>query len=171
MKSSNLMKIEWSDVEVWLRKLAGRQRFDTIVGVSRAGLPLAVALSSLRPDTSLAILSRRGPRGEKPPRYDFEKDRAARVNELRRTMEMTSLPNDASEVLIVDDVVTFGDTLHVAAEKARNLLPRAHISFACYAADVSRLGVARPEILEHLSHEVSIDNSQTWVSFPWNLAP
>lgn len=171
MIAPDIMKIGWPTVEDWLRNLAEQHRFDAIVGVSRSGLPLAVALSSLRPESSLAILSRRGPRGEKPPYYNFGTNREARAEALRSSFELTSLPDDASEVLIVDDVATYGDTLHVAAQKVRAQLPAVRISFACFAADEARLGGARPEILDQLSHEIAIDNSQVWVSFPWNLEP
>lgn len=171
MTNPDIMKIQWSAVESWLRRLANQQRFDTIVGVTRAGLPLAVGLSFLRPEASLAILSRRGPRGEKLPRYDFEKDRAARTELLLQSFELTSLPDGASEVLIVDDVATFGDTLHVASMKVLERIPMAQITFACFAADEARLSSANPEVLERLQSQVAIDNYKTWVSFPWNLDP
>lgn len=171
MTKPDIIKIQWPSVESWLRHLADHERFDTIVGVTRAGLPLAVGLSFLRPEASLAILSRRGPRGEKLPRYDFEKDRAARTELLLRSFELTSLPDRASEVLIVDDVATFGDTLHVASLKVLQRIPNARITFACFAADEPRLSAAHPEVLERLQRQIAIDNYKTWVSFPWNLDP
>lgn len=163
--------IDWSDVETWLRKLAVDLDVDTIVGVTRAGLPIAVALSALKPDLSLAVLSRRGPRGEKPARYDFDTGRRERIETLVRTLEVTSLLADAARILIVDDVATYGDTLAVARDKVLDAVPDASVSFACYAADTTRLGEARPDVLDRLAYAIDIDNSRTWVSFPWNLAP
>lgn len=90
---------------------------------------------------------------------------------LSQSFELTSLPGSASEVLIMDDVATYGDTLHVAAQKVLTQNPAARISFACYAADDARLRVAHPEILERLQRKIEIDNYTTWVSFPWNLEP
>lgn len=171
MNIPDIMRIEWPSVEAWLRHLARHQQFDTIVGVARAGLPLAVGLSFLRPDASLAVLSRLGPRGEKLPRYDFDEDRDARMELLAQSFELNSLPGSAAEVLIIDDVATYGDTLHVAAQKVLVQSPGTRISFACYAADDTRLRLARPEIFKRLQRKIVIDNYKTWVSFPWNLEP
>jgi hypoxanthine phosphoribosyltransferase len=171
MNGPEILKVGWGEVEAWLRKLAGEREFDTIVGVTRCGLPIAAALSALVPHASVAVLSRRGPRGAKAPCYDFAADRHERLDALRRTFELTSLPEDASRVLIVDDVATYGDTLHVADQKVRARLPDARINFACFAADEGRLRAARPEILERLHYQIAIDNSRVWVSFPWNLDP
>lgn len=171
MTNPEILKIQWPAVEAWLRHLADHERFDTIVGVARAGLPLAVGLSFLRPEASLSILSRRGPRGEKLPRYDFETDRATRTELLLQSFELTSLPDWAFEILILDDVATFGDTLHVASLKVLERIPKARIAFACFAADEIRLSSAHPEVLERLQSQIAIDNQKTWVSFPWNLDP
>ncbi len=171
MTFPSIIRVEWVSIETWLRHLAVCQKFDSIVGVSRAGLPLAVGLSFLRPESSLAILSRNGPRGEKLPRYDFGKDRDIRIEQLTRSFELTSLPGSSSQVLIVDDVATFGDTLHVAEQKVLTRHPEAKITFACYAADDERLRLARPEIFVRLQRSIAIDNEKTWISFPWNLEP
>ena len=171
MTEPEILTIGWPEIVAWLRGLARESQFDTIVGITRCGLPLAVALSAMVPEASLAILSRRGPRGAKPPCYDFETDRAERVVALDLSFELTSLPQSVSKVLIIDDVATYGDTLAMAMSKVRSVAPDAEIGFACYAADEARLRAGRPEILERLHRHIVIDNARTWVSFPWNLEP
>ncbi len=171
MTKPAVLEVEWGAAEAWLRSLADRHGFDTIVGVSRAGLPLAVGLSYLMPQAALAILSRRGPRGEKPPYYNFETDREQRVRSLHDTFELTSLPEGASKILVMDDVATYGDTLFTALQKVRAAAPGAQVTAACYAADEGRLRAARPDLLDGLIYGIAIDNARTWVSFPWNLEP
>lgn len=171
MNQAEVLNVGWSEVEAWLRSVARDCRFDTIVGVTRCGLPLAAALSALAPEAALAVLARRGPRGDKPPSYDFAADRKARMLALQSTFELTSLPQTASQVLVVDDVATYGDTLFMAREKVRAAAPKAAIYFACYAADIERLRANRADVLQDLHYALAIDNAQTWVSFPWNLEP
>lgn len=171
MTSSKLFTVEWKAVEQWVRQVAQEIAFDTIVGISRSGLPIAVALSALRPEAGLAILGRVGPRGPKPPLYDFAADRADRRAHLEQSLELGFLPETACRILIVDDVATFGDTLFVAAQKVRQSAPDAPIRFATYAADLMRLTASRPEIAQLLSYQITIDNAETWVTFPWNLYP
>lgn len=80
--SSEILNVAWNDIEKWLREVAASRSFDTIVGITRCGLPLCAALSALRPEATLAVLTRRGPRGEKLPAYDFQSDRISRKNQL-----------------------------------------------------------------------------------------
>jgi len=171
MTLPEVLSVTWPEVEAWLYELAREVPFDTIVGVTRCGLPLAAALSALVPEAALAVLSRRGPRGAKPPRYDFEAERAARLAVLSASFELTSLPKTAERILIIDDVATSGDTLFVAGEKVRAVAPKAEIAFAAYAADEVRLRLGRPEIVDRFHRQIAIDNARTWISFPWNLDP
>lgn len=171
MSEPEILKVEWSELEAWLRTLCDQREFDGVVGIARSGLPIAVALSFLRPDTTLAVLSRIAPRGAKLGFYDFDADRKARIDSLRDAFELTRFTRKPKKLLVVDDVATLGDTLLVAREKILQEIPDVEIAFACYAVDMTRLTKANPEIFDKTSFAISIDNQKTWVSYPWNFDP
>ncbi len=171
MEEPLLLEIDWPEVQNWLYNLARDCDFDAIVGISRCGLPLAAALSSIVPSASLALLARKGSRGQKTQSYDFSKRREQRLVELEGAFELSPLGQNISKVLIIDDVATFGDTLAMARKKVLSMVPSATISFACYAVDVSRIKGAQEDVFANLHYHLEIDNQKTWVSFPWNLEP
>ena len=171
MTEPELLEIGWPEVESWLRTISVEATFDTIVGITRCGLPIAVALSFLAPHAMLAVMARTKARGPKPASYNFGVHRESRVATLHGSFELTPWAGKPRNVLIVDDVATFGDTFLVAREKVLDKAPDAQVKFACYAADDVRLGSANPDILNNLICEKFIDNATTWVTFPWNLVP
>jgi hypoxanthine phosphoribosyltransferase len=171
MEEPSLLEIGWHEVQDWLYKLAKECDFDAIVGIARCGLPLAASLSAIVPSASLALLARRGSRGSKAQSYDFSKRREQRLAELDGAFELSTLGQNTSKVLIIDDVATFGDTLAMARKKVIQQAPNATLQFACYAVDVNRTRHAQADIFAALHYHLEIDNSKTWVSFPWNLEP
>lgn len=73
--------------------------------------------------------------------------------------------------MLVDDIVSVGDTMRTAAEHVRHHLgDGVSIAFAALIADVGRLRRHRPELLdaEHgFFYATRVDNEATWVAFPW----
>lgn len=171
MREPEIINVQWSEVEQWLRFLKERLEFDTILGISRSGIPLAVAASYLCSDAKLAFVERTRPRGEKPQFYDFSSDRASRVARLEKELHVTASFEVGQRILILDDVATTGDTLQVVASKLRRLVPSSQFRFACYAVDEARLTASNPELVSSIAAHMRIDNARTWLSFPWNLVP
>jgi hypoxanthine phosphoribosyltransferase len=165
-------RVSWDEVETWLRALIASKSYpDLIVGVARAGAPIAIALSYLLPHAVLLIANRTTPRGQKPESYDFDADRQERLTRLHRSLMIDSLPTgQIRDILVVDDVATSGDTLSVVELKLRIQYPNARISFAVFAADVTRVEAANSKLLKSLAYAIEIDNQSTWISFPWNLS-
>jgi hypoxanthine phosphoribosyltransferase len=168
MSTPRVRSVEWPDVRDWVNKLAKVQiDYDSIVGVSRGGIPPAVCLSYLHHDRPLYFAYRNEPPGVKEPFYVFGAGRERRLAENRSSYRITD-GFKSRHPLVVDDVVTFGDTLSVVADLLEALGAQ-EITFATYAADVGVLQRERPSVMARLNYRESIDNAQVWLSFPWHV--
>lgn len=161
-----IRRVGWSAIRLWIRELAADQdEWDCIVGVSRGGLPLAVSLSYYCDSKPLEFLYRRQAPGSRVPFYVFDEGREARINHARQNFHLTTCGR-YQRPLVIDDVVTFGDTLTVADE----LLAAEGVTdvrFATYAADLSVLSRERPKLASRVRYSIKVDNSSVWLSFPW----
>lgn len=161
-----IRRVGWPAIRLWIRELAADQdQWDCIVGVSRGGLPLAVSLSYYCDSKPLEFLYRSEPPGSRAPFYVFDEGREERLNHARHNFNITTCGR-YQRPLVVDDVVTFGDTLTVAAE----LLAAEGVTdvrFATYAADLSVLSRERPKLASRVRYSIMVDNSSVWLSFPW----
>jgi adenine/guanine phosphoribosyltransferase-like PRPP-binding protein len=166
------MNVSWDQVVDWLQSSPDLcANADTLLGVARAGVPICTALSYLHPHCSLFFATRSEARGEKPPEYDFCQEYSNRVTETQRLFELPKAILRSKKVLILDDVATTGATLTGVAQLLLSVNSSCDISYASFAADTSRLTEKAPDLLRKLSFKIDIDNSKTWVSFPWNLNP
>lgn len=162
-----IVRVAWPEITAWARTLAVLPReWDHIVGVSRGGVPLAVTLAYLCEGVPLTFMTRTVARMPDEPFYVFGSGRVERLERNLREF-FVDLPPGCRKPLVVDDVVTFGDTLTVA----RQLLVErgaTEVFFATYGADTTVLQRERRDILKSLSYHQQIDNSQTWLQFPWH---
>ncbi len=166
---TRIQNVSWNSVDEWLDKLAGTLDHDCIVGISRGGAALAIALSYKCPGLPLHFLYRKFPPAERPPFYVFEEGRLERRNETRDAMQLSD-GFDSESALVIDDVATFGDTLLVAEEVLKAAGAR-RLDFALYAVDAAVLSREQPDIALRVSAEHIIDNSRTWLHFPWQSQP
>jgi hypoxanthine phosphoribosyltransferase len=161
-----IRRISWQAIQLWIRELADDQtEWDCIVGVSRGGVPLAVSLSYYCDRKQLEFLHRSQAPGPRPPFYLFGDSREDRIDKAMKNFHLTG-GGKYRHVLVIDDVATFGDTLAVAGEllTAEGVTD---IKFATYAADLTVLKRERPDLASRLRYGIAIDNSSTWLSFPW----
>lgn len=172
MTESEIQNISWAEVVSWLKAnpaIVGDA--DTLVGVARAGVPICVALSYLHPHCRLFFATRKEPRGEKPPVYDFGQEYDFRVKQTRNLFAFPNEITNSKSILVVDDVVTTGATIVGLTKALKEIAPELSVRYIAYAADKGRLERQSPQVLDRLSYAIEIDNSKTWVSFPWNLDP
>lgn len=168
----DIVNISWVEVVDWLRSSPELcANVDTLVGVARAGVPICTALSYLHPHCSLFFATRSEPRGDKPPEYDFGQEYSNRASETQRLFELPKAILGSKSVLIVDDVATTGATMAGVTQLLLSINPTCKIAYTSFAADTSRLSQKAPDILSKLCFKIDIDNSETWVNFPWNLTP
>jgi hypoxanthine phosphoribosyltransferase len=167
MESPSVRSVQWPEVHDWLIDLvAASIDCDSIIGVSRGGVPIAVCLSSMMKNTPLHFAYRDNAPGVNEPFYVFGGDRESRLAENRSRYKLTD-GGSFRKPLVVDVVVTFGDTLSIVGELLISA-GAAEVRYATYAADVAVLDRERPEIKSTLTYHESIDNSQVWLSFPWH---
>lgn len=172
MDQPKIANISWNDVELWLRSVPELgTKSDTFLGIARAGIPISIALSYLHPQRRLFFATRREARGDKPPIYDFQQDYADRRDRVIESFEISPSIQHAADLLIVDDVITTGATVSGVASIVHRINPACSVRFASYAADLRRIDQFNKDMRKQITCCIDIDNSKTWVNFPWNLAP
>lgn len=167
MSKPMLQSVDWPTLTAWIDSLASEQgEFDSIVGVGLGGIPLAITLAYRCPLKTFAMAYKLQNVQPRVPFYVFEGDRAARFSRTCETMTLTEC-SDLGHVLVIDDVVTFGDTLTAVDRLLARTAPES-VQFACYGADIAVLSCERPEISNRLKYAIAIDNSSVWLTFPWH---
>lgn len=168
---ATIKKITWQDIEVAIRStLAIWSPPDVIVGVSRGGVPITIAMSCAAPNVPVGFVYRLAARGNSPAFYIFHDDRLARDERHDAELRLSTLPGSPKRILVVDDVVTHGGTLEVVRRKVIEAHPQADVSFYCYAADRERLRSGRPHIESLTTSTIDIDNEKVWLNFPWQIS-
>lgn len=160
--------VEWPTLKSWLETLAlmeRARRWDAIVGISRGGAALAIPLSYLLPALPLHFAYFSGIKNIGKEFYVFDAGREHRLQWTRSHLQLTT-PFESRRPLIVDDVATFGDTLGTVRDLVLESGPE-DVSFALYAVDPNVLRRERPELLAKAIYAREVDNSVTWLSFPW----
>ena len=142
---------------------------DLIIGIGRGGVPLSVAISYLAPSIPITFATRKNRSANSDPFYVFKFDYTAR---LRRPNDfIMATPNSVAEqVLIVDDVATFGSTLEAVSTLAKEYNPQSHCSYFCFAVDRPRLSQERPKIAMNTKSFIEIDNKEIWIKMPWQIS-
>lgn len=168
-----IVDIQWADVLAGLDRFAGQPRdVDLVIGVARGGLPLAIAM---------AMRLERSEFGVYLKRYtDDDADRPFAVFDMpsrtRRGRQKVEdglvlpglLHRREVNVLVVDDVTTFGNTLESATDAViKRLGVLAHIEYYVHAVDLNRLSTSKQHIFVNLHYAVEIDNRKMWLRFPW----
>lgn len=145
-QSDKSFPVSWEELHRNARALAWRLSeqgpFQGIVAITRGGMvPAAIVARELEIRLIETICV---------VSYDERKQGA---------LEVVKPPHagDGSGWLLIDDLVDTGKT----AEAVRNLLPKAHFA-TIYAKPAGR------PLVDSFITEVSQD---TWISFPWDLAP
>lgn len=164
---SEIEDVQWGEVADWLVQLSADFRWDGIVGVSRGGVVLAIALSHLQPNVPLHFVYQNEPVLSRGAFYVFEPGRPQRLAETQSALRLTD-NFFCRNPIVLDDVATFGDTITVASDLVRSA-GAMQITLALFALDRQELDAARPEIAPHILHRREIDNSSTWLRFPWQL--
>lgn len=164
----HIQQVEWPTIRTAVGQLvASWEPPDVIVGVSRGGVPIAIAISCSASSIPIGFIYRVAARGNSEAFYVFNEDRLAREKRHEAELRLTVLPGEPRSILVVDDVATYGGTLEVT----RRLIARAHpdaiVRYFCFATDRDRLSSTRPWISESTSCHIEIDNSQVWLQFPW----
>lgn len=138
-------------------------RPDLIVGIARGGLTLAVTLSHHLGVRRMGVAT-----------IHKYVDDAPFAPAGRVELESLLLPDGLfRRVVLVDDIVSVGDTMITAAAHVRQALgAEVSIAHAALIADVARLRRHRPALL-HAEHgflyALGGDNEAMWVAFPWEL--
>jgi hypoxanthine phosphoribosyltransferase len=103
------------------------------------------------------------------PFFVFAEDADIRSEDRVRLFDL-AWPSIASgsSILVVDDVITFGNTFEAAESLIRFRVGNSpEIRFFTFAADKRRLAAAKPNVFRRLQSGVDIDNRNTWLVFPW----
>lgn len=166
-----VQKVEWPEIRA---AIDGLLTFwnepDAIVGISRGGVPIAIALSCAAASVPVGFVYRVAARGNSDAFYVFNDDRLARERRHEAELRLTLLPGDPEHILVVDDVATHGGTLEVTRRLIATAYPHAKVSYFCFAVDRERLRATRPRISESTTCHLEIDNSKIWLHFPWQAS-
>lgn len=132
---------------------------DLIVGVSRGGLPPAVALSHRLSCRNLGVVL--AIRSDSDAAFDIGH---------RIDISPALLPDwSGARVIVVDDIVQTGElALNILDMLRQQFGSDVRCSFASLYADVSEIekrGFGR--LLPDLVYAEDIDNQRIWVDFPW----
>jgi hypoxanthine phosphoribosyltransferase len=152
----HLLNIDWETMGLLLQKLvdeirASDFRPDSVVGISRGGLPPAIALSNLLEVPDFRILGI--PRNQSNSRYSERQ--APRFEYL-----VPDKPLTGRRLLLVDDIMGDGGTMDLAASLMRER-GAAEIRTVVVVWNVNGQGN-----VDH--HAVAVDD---WTVFPWEAPP
>ena len=161
------VSLDWETFGTMLEHVASKLAAfepDLVVGVARGGLPLAVALCHRLGVRNLGTVFIR----------KYQQD-GAFAPPGRVVVDGVRLPAGAARrVVIVDDIVSVGDTILAAESYVREQLPGdVVVGFASLVADTPRLRQHRPELFAAgvtFVYAMSVDNAATWVTFPWEAS-
>lgn len=127
------------DAKTLARKLFEKEKFESIVAITRGGLVPAAIIArelNIRMIDTICIAS-----------YDWQ-------NQTDNERIIKSLDGDGTNVLIIDDIADTGRT----AQIIRKMLPKAHFA-TLYTKTTGK------EFVDTFITEVSQD---TWILFPWD---
>lgn len=171
-RKGKIKPVTWNDIltkiDEYISKLT--KKYDLILGIDRGGLPIAVVLSHRMNDAKVASMLKSYMGSKAEPFFVFDDNNRAR-SERKRIIESFILPplrGEIQNVLVVDDVTTFGNTLETAELLLRtSISPNLNVDFYTYAADLNRLSISKPDLSKRLYTSSDIDNQNVWLSFPW----
>lgn len=154
----------WSEFENGGTHLAAHlvtEPIDLIVGIARGGLPLAVFLSHRLGCRTFGTVLVQKTKSDTITSFDWRDT---------LTVAESALPNIRAETaLIVDDIVAYGDAFTAVEELLCNRYGGGlRCLHAALFADVTQIkaGPYAP-LLEKLCYGEDIDNTTTWIVFPW----
>jgi len=166
-KPASQRPVSWSEFDALCARLARTIRLepiDLIVGIARGGLPAAVRLShelSCRPFGAVLLTK-------------TNSEDAFAVNALGKFVVSDLLlpAGSAATILIVDDIVAFGDAFTAIDEMLRQRYgPEVRLLHATLFADTTQVRSGPfAGILSTLYYGEDIDNKTTWIVFPWEGA-
>ncbi|MER6441905.1 phosphoribosyltransferase domain-containing protein [Streptomyces sp. NPDC001185] len=155
-RREHLLVLGWAETGVALARLAEEIRDSgfrptVVVGITRGGLPAAVALSNLLDIEDFRMLGI--PRNTSNSRY-------SKRGQPFLDFVAPDRPMTGADVLIVDDIMGDGGTMSLAVDTVR-MLGAARVRTAVLVRNVHAAG--RPD---HLALE-----ADDWIVFPWEKPP
>ncbi len=144
--ASKYMTVSWDQLHKDVRTLSERLsnfNFKGIISITRGGL---IPAGIIARELELRLIDT-----VSVVTYDEEKRGELKI------IKHPSITNDGEEFLIIDDLVDSG----ITAKAIRKLLPKAY--FACL--------YAKPEGKEFTDKFIMEVQQDTWILFPWDMAP
>jgi len=165
-----VVDIGWRELEAAASAFVAKNTtpYDVVVGVQPDGTSLANWLAG-KLNTRQGLIDKQYPESKRMPFFVFDSGSHARSSRISVTRFMA--PADlvqASRILVVDGVTTFGNALIKAQEAILKEFNGAQVDFYVFAVDQPRLAAVHPEIVPRVSFEKSIDNHAVWLHFPWD---
>jgi len=170
-EETKITLVTWDEVITAVNKFASecQKEYDLIVGVAKGGLPIAVSITHRLPNARFSAMLKRYINVKQAPFFVFE-DESYRRSNRKKIIDSFTLPvqyKEVKKILVVDDVITFGNSLEAAELLIKKQLKNAEIDFFVYAVDISRLSATKPEISKRVKYYREIDNRLEWLQFPW----
>jgi len=172
-RPTGLRFVHWDEIIEGIDRFIAESstRPSVIVGISRGGLPIAVALAHRYSNMPLAGIFKRYEPEVDHPFFVFAENADVRSEDRVRLFDVLAWPSiqsSGSSILVVDDVTTFGNTFEAAESLIRfRVGDSPEIRFFTFAADRKRLAAAKPGVFRRLHTVADVDNRSTWMVFPW----
>jgi hypoxanthine phosphoribosyltransferase len=175
VKNNNSKKytvVSWDEIVFATKNFVSinKIKYDLILGIARGGIPIAILLNNLIEGSKFSVLQKSYLKADTVPFFIFDGDNPSR-SKREKLIDAFAFPNfndEVKNVLIVDDVTTFGNTLDWAKKILHERLGKnINIKYFTFAADINRISVSNPDIVDALYTSKNIDNFNEWMVFPW----
>lgn len=167
MKKNQSYKMSWAEFSVAARLIlkkiqASASVFDLIVGISRGGLPLAITLSHSIQCRMFGMVSIQKTRSNKS--FDINGDTVAKL-------DGHFLPESTfKSVLIVDDIVAYGDSIGIAIDLINKRYFPNDIQVATLYVNEERLSERGKSAAQFVNYYYEVVPKCTWIFFPWEIS-